>query len=290
MTRTTRYALDALAFCLVALAFACSGGAPPTGEPAPLLETYADAAHKNAADAAPADAAPDSAPDAADAGAPACPPSDPPTLFAMADGGVTTTYVARYHVAEDGDSITANAYLTPTQVSYASLATELAGTDVASTMIATGGITMADCDARFAQTVIPAFASGGPKKIVTINAGTNDLKVGATPQATYDHLAHYCAQARAAGITTIVIGLLPAMWTSDAVNDAYRDLERTSAPGTCDFYVEPDAAFQVDLNLGHHPNRAWAWTFDGVHPNTAGEWLQAVRLLPVLRAAILSLP
>lgn len=192
-----------------------------------------------------------------------------------------------FYIAE-GDSITANAFVTADGPSYAYLlgaAGEFAGEPplyLRNKAVSSSGI--ATLETRKANTllVISQAIAAGARPIVTVLIGTNDTtEIAAGYLAYYAKLKSYWADLRAAGAKVVACTLLPANVgnpTWDAQRALLNAYMRTQ---TADYDALADLAADPDIGPDAAP-AALVYYYDTIHLNGAGH----LKAKPIVKAAI----
>jgi len=144
-----------------------------------------------------------------------------------------------------------------------------------------GGHTLTQMAARFARDVAPYHP-----RIVTVNAGTNDVGRGVTPEAYEQTLRDIVAKAKA--IDAHLVFFTPCMiknTQSDARAQQYSPVLRKVAAETGCLVAEDYALMCQARSCGHE-----ILVVDGIHPNYLGQSLMARALLDVLGYPAVPLP
>lgn len=192
--------------------------------------------------------------------------------YAQQSRSVVTSFVK--YVLCVGDSITQGygADLNRGWVQNLSLAS-----DVSILATPQGGITLATLYANRAFDL--SFFVGGKTNVLVLFAGVNDIGGGATAATTYANESLYVAAAQAAGFKVVVVTTLPGAAGAIAGEfAAYRTLQLANTAGA-DAVADPigNATLAAGWSVG-------VYTYDGVHPLTAGYALIA----PIIQAGIQS--
>lgn len=129
------------------------------------------------------------------------------------------------------------------------------------------GFTTPQLTSNFATEVHALLGSSGPRNVVVIHEGANQIKNGATTQEAIDSMLAYCDQARGLGWEVWICTATPRVNTAEveariaAFNDYVRAHWADFGSKLVDLAADPSLDDAHDLTY---------YNVDGIHPTDAG--------------------